>query len=139
MTLAILLSLAWQSASSDVVYAVRYREAKPGIVSIRIDLPAGATGSRVFIFPRAIPIGYGEQPFDSFVSSVAASGSDGSKLPVERGEGPRWLLGSSDTTVARIEYDVDIARMEREVLAASDTSKARAGYLSILGYSAFGY
>jgi predicted metalloprotease with PDZ domain len=41
--------------------------------------------------------------------------------------------------VARIDYEVDIARMEQEIVAASDTSKARPGYLSLLGYSVFGY
>jgi predicted metalloprotease with PDZ domain len=84
-------------------------------------------------------MGYGEQPFDRFVSSVSAFSSDGSKLPVERGEGPRWLLGAPESIVARIDYEVDIARMEQEIVAASDTSKARPGYLSLLGYSVFGY
>ncbi len=140
MALAILLlSLAWQPASVEVTYALQYQESRPGVVSVRIELPPGSPGPRVFIIPRAIPMGYGEQPFDSFVSSVKASSPDGSAVVVERGEGPRWLLGSTDSTVVEIEYEVDIARMEREILAASDTSKARAGYLSILGYSIFGY
>jgi predicted metalloprotease with PDZ domain len=140
MAFAILLWLALQADPSlEVRYAVRYREAHPGSVSIRVDLPLGPPERRVFIFPRAIPMGYGEQPFDSFVSSVKASAPDGSSLAVERGEGPRWLLGSSDSTVVRVEYEVDIARMEEEILAASDTSKVRAGYMSLLGYSVFGY
>ncbi len=49
------------------------------------------------------------------------------------------LSGLPDSTVARVEYEVDIARMEEEIVAASDTSKARPGYLSLLGYSVFGY
>ncbi len=136
---ALLLLLAQTVVPADVSYSLTYRESRPGVISIRIDLPPGSPGSRIFVIPRAIPMGYGEQPFDRFVSSVTASSSDGSALAVERGEGPRWLLGTPDSIVARIDYEVDIARMEQEVVAASDTSKARQGYLSLLGYSVFGY
>jgi len=138
-TAALLLSLAQAAAPADVSYSLTYRESRPGVVAVRIDLPPAPPGSRVFVIPRAIPMGYGEQPFDRFVSSVAATSSGGSALAVERDEGPRWLLGTPDSIVARIDYEVDIARMEREVVAASDTSKARPGYLSLLGYSVFGY
>jgi predicted metalloprotease with PDZ domain len=135
----LLLSIGLQSAAPEVSYSLLYREARPGVVSVRIDLPAASPGPRILVIPRAIPMGYGEQPFDRFVSSVEAFSSDGSKLAVERIEGPRWHLGTADSAVTRIDYDVDIARMEREVVAASDTSKARPGYLSLLGYSIFGY
>ncbi len=136
---ALLLSLAQSAAPAEVWYSLTYRESRPGVVSVRIDLPPSSPGSRILVIPRAIPMGYGEQPFDRFVSSVAASASDGSMVAVERSEGPRWLLGAASSIVARIDYEVDIARMEQEVVAASDTSKARAGYLSVLGYSVFGY
>ncbi len=135
----LLLSLAQAVASAEVSYSLTYRDTRPGVVSLRIDLPPLPPGVRILVIPRAIPMGYGEQPFDRFVSSVAAMGPDGGKLAVERSEGPRWLLGAADSRVARIEYEVDISRMEQEVLAASDTSKARPGYLSLLGYSVFGY
>jgi predicted metalloprotease with PDZ domain len=139
MLATIVLFLAQPVAAAEVSYSLTYRDSRPGVVSVRIDLPPASPGSRILVIPRAIPMGYGEQPFDRFVSSVDASSSDGSKLAVERGEGPRWLLGAPDTILARIGYEVDIARMEQEVLAASDTSKARPGYLSLLGYSVFGY
>jgi predicted metalloprotease with PDZ domain len=139
MLVVILLSLAPLAAPADIIYTLRYEGSRPGIVSMRIDLPPGPAGTRQFIFPRAIPMGYGEQPFDEFVSSVAASDASGAALAVEREEGPRWLLGSTAAAVARIEYEVDVARMEQEILAASDTSKVRTGYLSLLGYSVFGY
>jgi predicted metalloprotease with PDZ domain len=136
---ALLLALLQSASPGEVSYSLTYREFRPGMVSVRIDLPPASPGSRIFVIPRAIPMGYGEQPFDRFVSSVAAFSSEGSTLAVERAEGPRWLLGTASSTVARIDYEVDIARMEQEVAAASDTSKARPGYLSLLGYSVFGY
>jgi predicted metalloprotease with PDZ domain len=134
-----LLWLTQSAAPPELSYSLAYREARPGLVSVRIDLPSASPGARVLVIPRAIPMGYGEQPFDRFVTSVAAFSSGGSALPVERSEGPRWLLGAADSAVARVEYEVDIAGMEREIVAASDTSKARPGYLSLLGYSLFGY
>ncbi len=39
----------------------------------------------------------------------------------------------------RVAYRVDLARMEREILAASDSSRARPDYVGLLGYSVFGY
>lgn len=135
-----LISMALQPAvPAEVSYSLTYVESRPGVVSIRIDLPPGPKAPRILIIPRAIPMGYGEQAFDRFVGSVKAVSPDGSMLAVERSEGPRWVLGSAESTVARVEYEVDVARMEQVVVAASDTSKARPGYLSLLGYSVFGY
>ena len=54
-----------------------------------------------------------------------------------RQDGPRWLL--EETAVSRVEYEVDIAQMEREIYSAADTSKVRPRYLSLLGYSMFAY
>jgi predicted metalloprotease with PDZ domain len=135
----LLFSIAQALAPAEISYSLAYTEFRPGVVSVRIVLPPGPPGARTLIVPRAIPMGYGEQPFDRFVSAVSAIAGDGSALSVERSEGPRWVLGTSISTLARIEYEVDVALMEREVLAASDTSKARSGYLSVLGYSVFGY
>jgi predicted metalloprotease with PDZ domain len=126
-------------AEAEVSYRLTYRESRLGLVAVRIELPPRAPGVQAFVIPRAIPMGYGEEPFDRFVGAVRAEAPDGSALPVERGEGPRWSLGAADSTVSRIEYEVDVTKMEREIESASDTSKARSGYLSLLGYSVFGY
>jgi predicted metalloprotease with PDZ domain len=140
MTAALLLLPLLQAvATPGVSYAVEYREDRPSLISVRIDLPPLPSGPRILVIPRAIPMGYGEQPFDRFVAEVSAYSADGTRLSVERGEGPRWLLGGADSVVARIDYEVDIGRMEQEIVAASDTSKARPGYLSVLGYSVLGY
>ncbi|HXV63939.1 MAG TPA: hypothetical protein VEK15_24785 [Vicinamibacteria bacterium] len=139
LSAALAVSLAQSAAPEEISYKLTYRESRPERVSVRIDLPSVVVGSRIFVIPRAIPMGYGEQPFDRFVTSVSALAASGSAIAVERGEGPRWILGVADSAVARIEYDVDIARMERDVVAASDSSKVRPGYLSLLGYSIFGY
>lgn len=89
---------------------------------VEILFPKPAT---TFVMPRAIPMGYGEQRYDRFVSNL-----DG-----EREEGPRWKLKQARS----IQYDVDVRRMEREILSAADTSKLREKYAGFLGYSIFGF
>ncbi|MGH9333509.1 MAG: hypothetical protein ACRD21_07155, partial [Vicinamibacteria bacterium] len=134
------LSLVLQTeAAKEVSYSLTYREALPAIVSVRMDLPSGSAGPRTLVIPRAIPMGYGEQHFDRFVTAVRAYSSDAQPLEVAREDGPRFRVGGAGAAVARVEYEVDVSRMEREILSASDTSKARTGYLSLLGYSVFGY
>jgi predicted metalloprotease with PDZ domain len=96
-------------------------------------------GRRVVVIPRAIPVGYGEQPFDRFVENVRAFAPHGETLAVSREDGPRWTFGKDATVVSRVEYDVDIHQMEQEIPSSSDTSKVRSGYLSVLGYSIFAY
>ncbi len=39
----------------------------------------------------------------------------------------------------RIDYDVDVAKMERDIFSAADTSKIREGYVGLLGYSIFAF
>jgi predicted metalloprotease with PDZ domain len=41
--------------------------------------------------------------------------------------------------VRRIEYRVDLARMEREILSAADSSRARPAFVGLIGYSVFAY
>jgi predicted metalloprotease with PDZ domain len=102
-------------------------------------LPAGR---HTLVMPRAIPMGYGEQPYDKFVRNVRAIGASGDLFKVERDEGSRWRLVPPPipgAVLERVEYEVDVAAMEGEILSASDTSKVRPGYVGILGYSVFGY
>ena len=80
-------------------------------------------------------MGYGEEPYDRFVSHVQAFDGAGKALEVTPGEGPRWRLGAA----TRVEYDVDLARMEHEIRSGTDSSRVRPDYVSLLGYSVFGF
>jgi predicted metalloprotease with PDZ domain len=86
--------------------------------------------------PRAIPMGYGEQHYDRFIADLRTISDEGQITTPAREEGPRWLLPRGTTHVV---YRVDLRRMERDVLAASDQSRVRDGYLGALGYSVFAY
>jgi predicted metalloprotease with PDZ domain len=132
------LALAPPAVSADATLAYRLTYARAGATDVRVEirLPPAAPGPAVFVMPRAIPMGYGEQHYDAFVLNMAATAADGSTLAVTRQEGPRWLIPAGAVAVS---YAVDIRRMEAGVMAASDTSKVRDGYLGLLGYSVFGY
>jgi predicted metalloprotease with PDZ domain len=126
-------------AQERLTYRVEYSTARSGHVQVVI-LPSKAmNGPVTLVIPRAIPSGYAQQFYDRYVENVQAISAAGTALKIVRQDGPRWLVGDAETDVARVKYDVDLARLEREVLAASDTSKARAGYVGLLGYSVLGY
>ena len=120
-------------ADAPLTYRLTYRAPE---VRVEIRLATPLAGTAVFVMPRAIPMGYGEQHYDALVANLAAVAADGRTVTVTRQEGPRWAI---DAGAIAVTYTVDIRRMESVVLAASDTSKARDGYLGLLGYSVFGY
>lgn len=120
-------------------YRMQYASAGADHVVIEIEVAGIAAGQQTLIIPRAIPMGYTQEPYDRFVSDVTALASSGEQLPVVREDGPRWRIGNESGTVSRVRYTVDIAAMEREIFDSSDASKRRVDYLSLLGYSVFAY
>jgi len=127
------LDISAGAPGAELLYTLRY--AAPGDPTIRVRIDSAARAApRTLLIPRSVPMGYGEEPYDRFVSNVRAFDAAGNSVEVTRGEGPRWRVGPA----ARVEYDVDLARMEQEIADATDTSRVRPGYLSALGYSVFG-
>jgi 7,8-dihydropterin-6-yl-methyl-4-(beta-D-ribofuranosyl)aminobenzene 5'-phosphate synthase len=127
-------------AQMPIRYDVRYAEPGAPNVSVNITLPEAAKAPASLVVPRNYPGGYEQVPYDSFVTAVSAFSSDGKALVASKdADGPRWTLGRRGESVLRIEYRVDIARMESQIRDAVSTSKVRKGYAGLLGYSIFGY
>ena len=126
-------------AKEPVLYSVTL--AKPGdaTISVSLTLPSAVAGPLTLVIPRAVPMGYSQQLYDRYVSDVVARGANGEVIPIERKEGSRWQIGTAAESVRHVSYRVDLAKMERELLSATDSSRARSGYAGILGYSVFGY
>ena len=122
-----------------VAYRVELAKAGDASVAVSITLPAPAEGPVTLVIPRAVPMGYSEQLYDRYVADVVGRGVDDAELPVATEDGPRWRIGASGKSVRRVTYRVDLVRMEREILSASDSSRARPDYVGLLGYSVFGY
>jgi predicted metalloprotease with PDZ domain len=125
--------------SDGPAYHLRYDAPGDSLVHISITLPAAAPGPVTLVIPRAVPMGYASVPYDRYVVGVRARSDHGTSLEVRRAEGPRWEVGAERETVRGIDYAVNVARMEREILSASDASKLRTEYVGLLGYSVFGY
>ena len=75
------------------MYRLVYPSPGSAIVRVSVRLESPLAAGAVLVMPRAIPDGYGEQPYDAFVADVASGAIDGRAIPVERLEGPRWRLG----------------------------------------------
>jgi predicted metalloprotease with PDZ domain len=125
-----------QGQQREVAYALAYSASGSPTVSIEMRLPRPLPQPQSLVMPRAIPMGYGEQRYDAFVRDVRAFAGDERAVAVEREEGPRWRLAAGTT---RVSYRVDLALLERTIIAASDQSRVRDGYLGALGYSIFAY
>ncbi len=125
-----------EAADEPLLYRVRYDLASPSVVHISLNLAPAASAPLTLIMPRTVPGGYAQQPYDPFVTNVKAYAAADASLEVRRDElGPRWKIGKNGQQVTRVEYDVDVARMEREIFDASASSKIRDGYVGLLGYS----
>jgi len=128
------------ATDAQIVYRVRYDLSAPSVVHMTLNFPEAADGPLTLVMPRSFPGGYVQRPYDSFVTNVKALAADGGAAKVRREElGPRWTIVTCRGRLSRIEYDVDVARMERETLAAADSSKIRDGYVGLLGYSVFAF
>lgn len=126
---------AAQGLSNEVRYQLTYGQAGADHVAVELSWTPPLAVPRSLVMPRAIPMGYGEQRYDAFVTDLAAASAAGS-VPPTREEGPRWLLPAG---TARVSYRVDLRAMERDIRAASDASRIRDGYLGALGYSVFAF
>lgn len=142
VTIALLAGLCGAAAAAEsgaLSYRLTYHGSSTDRIKVEIELPTGTSAS-AFLMPRAVPMGYAEQPWAEFLSAVRAFGADGEVIDVERGLGPRWAaVDEGAAALVRVTYEVDVREMERRILEASDTSKLRDDYLGLLGYSVFGY
>jgi len=134
-----LLPLAAQS-QQPIAYSLKYSARGDSRVHISLTVPESIKPSRTLVIPRNYPGGYSLILYDSFVENLRAYSADHKLLSAHKeGEGPKWDIGQPGDIPRRIEYEVDIGRMEHDLPSAIDSSKVRPGYLGILGYSVFGY
>ena len=141
------LSLASASIGSDppvveylVTAAAVDTEGLSSLLRVTITLPGDDASSRAtLIMPRAIPMGYGQQPYDEFVRVKAVHSRSGALATVTRDDGPRWSLASTkpQDPIASVDYEVDLVAMEAAILPGGDSSRARSQFMSLLGYSVF--
>ena len=125
-------------SQENLSYLVRYSKDTPEKIHLVVLPSSPLKGPVTLVMPRAIPSGYTLQYYDRFVKNLRATSPSGKALKIDRESGPRWRIGEG-ATLAKIEYDVDIAAMEQNIYEAADASKVRDGYIGLLGYSVFAY
>jgi predicted metalloprotease with PDZ domain len=132
-----------------LTYILTYSLKSPSLVHVSIHFAQPASTPLTLIIPRSVPGGYAQRPYDPFVENVQAfsesapHASNNDAAPVDRDElAPRWVIGKQSglsAAISRIDYDIDVAKMERDIFSAADTSKIREGYVGLLGYSIFAF
>jgi predicted metalloprotease with PDZ domain len=128
------------SQVGGIAYELRYSGANDPRVSIRITPQSPIAAPAALVIPRTYPGGYSFVPYDDFVENVTALSPEGRSIGCKKdADGPRWTIGQSGETIARIEYHVNVGRMEDQLRASVESSKVREGYAGLLGYSVFGY
>jgi predicted metalloprotease with PDZ domain len=145
-TAIVVLLLCFPDAAAaqdpSFLYYLSYDLSTPSLVHVSVGLSPPASAPITLIMPRTVPGGYAQHPYDPFVANVKgyAATATSASLEVQRDQfGPRWKIGKNGEKVARVEYDVDVAQMEREIFDASAASKVREGYVGLLGYSIFAF
>jgi predicted metalloprotease with PDZ domain len=127
-------------AQGNITYQLNYGAPGDSTVHVSLLLSEPMAAPVSLVMPRTYPGGYEQIPYDAYVEHVRAFAADEKALAVEReADGPRWKISGETESVARIEYEVNAARMEDRTLSSVETSKVRPAYAGLLGYSIFAY
>ena len=138
--IVLLARAAHAQPGAAIRYALTIAGGDSGAVSVVITLPVPVVERVDFAMPRSIPMGYGTQPYDRFVTNLSASDTRDSAIAITDIDGPRWRIAASvDHPLRTIRYRVNVRRMEAAILNAGDASRLRPGYVGLLGYSVFGF
>lgn len=128
------------SAGAQVTYRLTFAGDVRSVAQVGIDLPSSKSTNIEFVMPRSVPGEYSISRFDEFISNVTAVTESGEKIPMIKNEfdAPRWSIPANRKPVTRVEYTVELNRMERKMSAGS-SSVARDGFAGFLNYSIFGW
>jgi predicted metalloprotease with PDZ domain len=128
------------SQAGRVAYELHYAGSNDPRVSIRITPESPLPAPAALVIPRSYPGGYSFVPYDDFVENISALSPDGKSIECKKdADGPRWAIGREGERISRIEYQVNVSRMEDRIRASVESSKIRKDYVGLLGYSVFGY
>lgn len=129
-----------QAVAAQVNYTLEYGENSKAAAKISIELKSPAPANTNFVMPRSVPGEYSVSPFDAFVSEITAVTADGEKIAMTKNEfdAPRWEAAENKKPISRIEYVVNLDKMERKMPPGS-SSIGREGFAGFLNYSIFGW
>lgn len=128
-------------STAQLNYTVSYKDSSSGTLKVSIQASVPLTAPLSFVMPRAIPGHYSSSAvYDKFVMNLYAINDRGEKIAMRKdiNDAPRWYYNDTGKLVSRVEYEVNLKKMER-TLTPGEASIIRAGFVGILNYSAFGW
>ena len=126
--------------SAQVNYTLTYKDSSAPVLKISIEPSTALAAPVSFIMPRSIPGGYSNYIYDSFIEHLYVISNKGEKYLMikDENDAPRWNYSDSGKQIIRIEYEINLDKMERKVLPG-DASIVRPGFAGLLNYSVFGW
>ena len=128
-------------AKAQLSYTLIYKDSSNSVLKISIGPSSPLTAPVSFIMPRSIPGHYSSTAmYDKFIMNLYAINNKGEKMAMKKdiNDAPRWYNNDTGKLVTRIEYEVDLKKMER-TLIPGDASISRHGFVGILNYSVLGW
>ena len=130
-------NVACQNAN-NIRYTLTHNQGDDKI-NIKVEFDSISSKNVQFVIPRSGPGTYDLTDYILYCENVFALTSDGNRVNSKRGIGSFYIFPDTESALISISYEVDIKRMETELVSASSSSKVRTNYLGILGYSVFGF
>lgn len=108
-------------------------------VEIELEFDPVSTDTAKLVIPRSGPGTYDLTNYLAFVNNVKGYSVSGKVLKGLVGDGSFFIFNEKDEFLKKISYEVDVDKMESELLGGFASSKIREHYFGILGYSIFGF
>ncbi len=128
-------------STAQLNYTLSYKDGSSATLKVSIQTTAPIAAPLSFVMPRSIPGHYNSScTYDKYVMNLYALNSQGEKMLMKKdvNDAPRWYCDDTGKLVSRIEYEVNLGKMER-TLIPGDASIARPEFVGILNYSVFGW
>ncbi len=108
-------------------------------IEIIIEFDGMSSNTASLVIPRSGPGTYDLTNYLAFVSDVKGFTESNKILDGQTSMGSYFLFNEKDEVLTRVSYQVDVKKMETDLLGGFASSKLRENYLGILGYSVFGF
>lgn len=125
-------------AQSKISYTINHKSNSEKI-EIELEFDSVNINDTKLVIPRSAPGTYDLTNYLAFVSNVKGYSLSGKVLDGTVGDGSFFIFKGKEEFLIKISYEVDIKKMEFDLLGGFASSKMRENYLGILGYSVFGF
>ncbi|TXK07451.1 hypothetical protein [Flagellimonas aequoris] len=123
---------------NKIAYTLRHSPSNHTI-EIEITFPPISAEEVALVIPRSAPGTYSLTNYQAFVDHVLGYTESGKTLDGQLGIGSFFTFEGKEEMLAKVSYQVDLEKMETQLLDGGASSKSRTDYLGVLGYSVFGF